>query len=347
MSKKLFRKHEFIIALIIIGLSLVIGLINSNFFSVANYFLLIRSATIMGVFAMGVLVVLISGGIDVSFTGIAIFAMYTTVDFLVKQGYEGGMLVPFLMSAGLGLILGLFNAILIGFFRLPTLIVTLGTLSLYRGAVLFFVGSDYYNTAELPVGIREYARATVLTVETASGNTSLHPAIFILVVIAVLVWFVLKYTMLGRSIYAMGGDREAAERFGFNIRSNQFMIYGFVGLVSGIGGMVVGALFRQANPFSIVGTELDVIAAAVLGGASIAGGRGSVIGTLLGVLLITMVNNSLVLMGIPSEWQKVVVGFLILVGTAIPILQKRAAERQMLAARQSNNVVQSGAAAGD
>ena len=145
----------------------------------------------------------------------------------------------------------------------------------------------------------------------------------------------------------MGGAREAAERAGFNIRSNQFIIYGFVGLVSGIGGMIVATLFRQANPFSIVGTELDVIAAAVLGGASIAGGRGTVIGTLIGVLLITIVNSSLVLLGIPSEWQKVVVGFLILVGTAIPILQSKAAERRMLAARQNHlldGAVKSGAA---
>ncbi len=338
MSKKFYGKHEFIIALIIIAISLMIGLINPNFFSVANFFSVVRSGTIMGIFAMGVLVVLISGGIDVSFSGIAIFAMYTTIDFLVKQDYQGDMLVPFIMSAAIGLGLGLVNAFFIGFFRLPTLIVTLGTLSLFRGAVLFFVGSDYYNTAELPPGIREYARATVFTLDTASGQTSLHPAIFILIVTALLVWFVLKYTMFGRSIYAMGGAREAAERFGFNIHLNQYIIYGFVGLVSGIGGMIVAALFRQANPFSIVGTELDVIAAAVLGGASIAGGRGTVVGTLLGVLLITIVNNSLVLLGIPSEWQKVVVGFFILVGTAIPILQSRAAQRRLLVARQNHEL---------
>ncbi len=336
MSKKLFSRHEFIIALIVIGLSLLIGLINPRFFSVANLFAVVRSATIMGIFAMGVLVVLISGGIDVSFTGIAVFAMYTTVDILVKQDYQGGMLLPLLMAAGIGLLLGLFNAFLIGKFKLPTLIVTLGTLSLYRGAVLFFVGSDYYNTAELPPAMRDYARANIFTLETTSGQTSLHPAIFILIAAALLVWFVLKYTTLGRSIYAMGGAREAAERAGFNIRFNQFVIYGFVGLVSGIGGMIVAALFRQANPFSIVGTELDVIAAAVLGGASIAGGRGTVIGTLIGVLLITIVNSSLVLLGIPSEWQKVVVGFLILVGTAIPILQLKAAERRRLAARKNH-----------
>jgi len=135
--------------------------------------------------------------------------------------------------------------------------------------------------------------------------------------------------MLGRSFYAMGGDRESAERAGFNILRTQLIIYGFAGLLSGIGGMIVGALFRQANPFSIVGTELDIIAAAVLGGASIAGGRGSVIGTLLGVVLITIAKNSLVLLGIPSEWQRVIVGFFILLGTAIPMVQSLVVQRRL------------------
>ncbi len=329
MFRQLFRKHEFFIAIILIVISLTIGLINPRFFSLANVFSLLRSATIMGIFSMGVLIVLISGGIDVSFTGIAIFSMYTTVSILVARDFQGSIFLPFIISGLLGLILGLINGVIIGVFKLPTLIVTLGTLSLYRGAMLFFVGSNYYNQAELPVAIKEFARASVFTVETSSGKTGLHPTFFILAFLGFIVWYVLKYTMLGRSFYAMGGDRESAERAGFNILRTQLIIYGFAGLLSGIGGMIVGALFRQANPFSIVGTELDIIAAAVLGGASIAGGRGSVIGTLLGVVLITIAKNSLVLLGIPSEWQRVIVGFFILLGTAIPMVQSLVVQRRL------------------
>ena len=329
MFRKLLRKHEFIIAILLIVVIISIGLVNPNFWSLANFFSLLRSATIMGIFSMGVLIVLISGGIDVSFTGIAIFSMYTTVTILVNNNYEGGLLLPFVISGIMGLFLGLINGLIIGVFKLSTLIVTLGTLSVYRGAMLFFVGSNYFNQAELPVAIKEYARASVFTVNTASGMTGLHPTFFILAFLALVVWYVLKYTMLGRSFYAMGGDRESAERAGFNILQTQLVIYGFVGLISGIGGMIVGSLFRQANPFSIVGTELDVIAAAVLGGASIAGGRGSVFGTLLGVVLITIANNSLVLLGIPSEWQRVVVGFFIILGTVIPIAQESLSKRRI------------------
>jgi len=331
MLRKLFSQHEMIILLIVIGLSVAIGLINPAFFTVGNAFQLARAATITGIFSMGVLIVLISGGIDVSFTGIAIFAMYTTVTILANNNYEGGMLLPFVMAAAMGLGLGLVNAFFIAVFRLPTLIVTLGTLSLFRGAMLFWVGSDYFNTIEMPPGMIAYARAQLFPYTMPNGGTtSLHPTIFILLVLAVLVWLVLRYTMLGRSIFAIGGDREAAERAGFNIMGTQVIIYAFVGLISGIGGMIVGALFRQANPFSIVGTELDVIAAAVLGGASLAGGRGSVIGTLLGVVLITIVNNSLVLMGVPSQWQRFVVGMLILLGTGLPLLRAKLAEWRRL-----------------
>lgn len=340
MFKKLIKKHEFIIAIILFALITFIGFVNPNFLSLANVFSLIRSATIMGIFSMGVLLVLISGGIDVSFTGIAIFSMYTTVTILVNQNYEGGLLLPFVMSGIMGLILGLINGFIIGVFKLPTMIVTLGTLSIYRGAMLFFVGSNYFNEAELPVAIKEFARASALTVNTASGKAGLHPTFFILIFLAIVVWYVLKYTMLGRSIFAMGGDRESAERAGFNVLHTQLIIYGFVGLISGIGGMVVGALFRQANPFSIVGTELDVIAAAVLGGASIAGGRGSVIGTLLGVALITIVKNSLVLLGVPSEWQKVVVGFFIILGTAIPLTQASLARKRLAKQRDGMQVAE-------
>lgn len=327
MLKKLTSRYEFIVALMLIGLSLLIGLINPNFFTVANAYQILRSATIMAIFAMGVLVVLISGGIDVSFTGIAIFAMYTTVSILVARNYEGGMLLPFVMAAAMGLVLGLLNAVFIALFKLPTFLVTLGTLSLFRGAMLFWVGSDYFNTAELPPGMIAYARAEIFVYTMPNGGTTgLHPTIFILLFLALLVWFVLRYTILGRGMYAIGGDREAASRAGFNLVRTQFIIYAFVGLISGIGGMIVGTLFRQANPFSIVGTELDVIAATVLGGASIAGGRGSVIGTLLGVLLITMVNNNLVLLGIPSEWQKLFVGSLIIIGTGLPLLRAKIGE---------------------
>src|SRR5579884_4076771 len=124
---------------------------------------------------------------------------------------------------------------------------------------------------------------------------------------------------------AARGRRQSA---GFPIRRIQLFIYSFVGVLSGIAGLTYGSLNRQANPFDIVGSELDVIAAVVLGGAQITGGRGSVVGTLLGVFLVVIMNNSLILAGIPSVWQKVVIGVIIIIGTGIPAFQQRRAERR-------------------
>ena len=115
----------------------------------------------------------------------------------------------------------------------------------------------------------------------------------------------------------MGGNTEAAQRSGFNVTRLRFLIYGLVGALSGIAGIIHAATLRNANPFDLVGTELTVIAAVVLGGAHITGGRGTVTGTVLGVLLIVVMNNSLILLGIPSYYQRVVIGLIIIVSTAV------------------------------
>jgi simple sugar transport system permease protein len=332
--RSLLRKNETLVALTILVLALVIGIINPVFFTVGNLFDLLRSATVMGIFAMGVLIVIISGGIDVSFTAIAIFAMYSTVRILTAYMPDAPIWLAFAISAVIGLGLGLVNAFFISRFKLPTLIVTLATLSMYRGLLLFAIGNKIIR--DIPPSMTEFSRATLVEVPMASGGVSkLHPAIFLTLAAAILVFLLLRYTMLGRGIYALGGAREAAERAGFNIGRIQYFIYGFVGLLSGIAGMTYGALNRQANPQDIVGTELDVIAAVVLGGATLTGGRGSVIGALLGVALVTIMNNSLVLVGVPSEWRRVVTGLIILVGTGIPALQaQRNARRIGLAGNQ-------------
>lgn len=323
LLRALLLRQEFIIGLTIILLCILIGLINPAFFSLPNIFRILRSTIILSMFALVAMIVIVSGGIDVSFPAIAAFSMYVTVVFIRDHGIDN-LLLSFGLAALIGLGLGLFNAIFIALFRLPTLIVTLGTLSLFRGILLFFVGSQRIRLAEVSPALSELSRANLFTIENPGGGVAnLHFAFLFVVVLAVIVWLLLRFTMLGRAIYAIGGDREAAERVGFNIRRTQFFIYGFVGLVAGITGLVFAALSREADPFSIVGIELDVIAAVVLGGASIMGGRGTVLGTLLGVLLITLISSSLVLIGISSDWQRFVVGLLIIAGTSIPVLQAR------------------------
>jgi simple sugar transport system permease protein len=238
------------------------------------------------------------------------------------------MWVAFIISGAIGLGLGFINAFFISRFNLPTLIVTLGTLSMFHGFVLFAIGNGIIRS--MPPSFTAFARTTLIEVPLANGGVSrLHPGIFLTVVAVLLTWLLLDYTMLGRGVYALGGAREAAERAGFNIPRIQYFIYGTVGLLSGIAGVTYAALGRQANPQDIVGSELNVIAAVVLGGATLTGGRGTVLGTVLGVALVVIMNNSLILLGIPSTWQRVVLGIIIIIGTGVPALQAQRAQRRV------------------
>ena len=326
MWKKLLSKNEFIVALTIVALSAVIGAVNPVFLTIGNLFDLVRNGIVMGNFALGALIVIVSGGIDVSFTAIAAFSMFVTAKLLVPYDFQGTILLPFAISAAIGLSLGLINAVFISFFKLDTLIVTLGTQSMYRGFMLAFIGA--MEITNLPPAMIRFSRFFLVEVTQNRATYGLHFGIIILAVAAILVWLLLRKTMLGRGIYALGGDRVAAERAGFNIRALQFFIYGFVGFLAGVGGIIHSSLVRTARPFDLVGTELNVIAAVVLGGARITGGHGSVIGTLLGVVLVVIMNNSLILLGISSFWQQVVLGILILIGTGFPAFQaKRRAKR--------------------
>ncbi|MEM7130797.1 MAG: ABC transporter permease [Chloroflexota bacterium] len=312
---------ETLVALTIVGLCLLIGFLNPVFFTVGNLFDLLRSTTVIGIFALGVLMVIVSGGIDVSFTAVAVFSLYSTVKILLAVAPNAPIWLAFLIAAIIGLGLGLINAFFIARFKLPTLIVTLGTLSMFHGFLLFAIGNQIIR--DIPPSMTAFARTSLITVPLERGVANLHPAIFIMFALAIVVWLLLDYTMLGRGVYALGGAREAAERAGFNVVRIEYFIYGFVGLLSGLAGMMFGALNRQANPQDIVGSELNVIAAVVLGGAQLTGGRGTVVGTLLGVALVVIMNNSLILIGVPSVWQRVVIGAIILIGTGIPAIQAR------------------------
>ncbi len=314
--RRLLRRQELWLALLLLVLGMGIGLANPAFVSLANLFDLCQSSTVMGLFALGVLVVLISGGIDVSFAAIGAFSMYVTSKVLLALDFQGSAAPAFLLAGVIGLSLGLFNALFIAFFRLPTLIVTLGSASLFRGFLLAFIGTTIVNN--LPEGMIRFSKRTLWERTLPDGTAVGLPSSFLLLVLAaLLVSFLLRRTMLGRGIYALGGNPVAAERAGFRIRRQQLFIYGLVGVLSGVAGLVHACMMRNANPFDLVGMELNVIAAVVLGGASITGGRGTVLGTVLGVLLIVTINNSLILLNIPSYWQKVVTGLVILVSTGI------------------------------
>jgi simple sugar transport system permease protein len=319
--------NEGVLALVLLGLIVVMSIANPSFFTLNTGFSILRSAIVPVVLALGVLIVVITGGIDVSFAAIAIFAGYSTVTFCLQMGFDPGLLGIFAIAIGVGAALGFVNGIVIARFNLPTLIVTLGTQGVFFGAMYTFVGASYY--AELPDSMAALATSNLLDIETSAGRAYLHVLVLPVVLLCLLVAWALKRTMFGRSLYAMGGDNEAARRAGFRVKSTHVSVYVLVGALAAIAGVIHIVLSRSANPRDLVGGELDIIAAVVLGGASIFGGRGSVIGTVLGVLLVQVMKNSLLLAGVPSAWLRTAIGVLLVLGVGIQAVAARRESKRL------------------
>ncbi len=317
-----FPRHEGIVLVTVILLAIVVGTINPGFFSFYNVFSLLKNSTVVGLFAIGFFLVLVVGGLDVSFTSIGVVAMYGTVKLALAFYPDAPLVILLVVTALIGATLGLINGLLVTRLRAPSLIVTLGTMSLYRGFLLYFIGTNWIR--QVPSAMIEFNRFNILVMTAQNGaQVGLHISVAIFLAVVAIVFLVLRYTTLGRSLYAVGGNPVAARRMGINVEAVETLAYCMAGTLAGIAGFLSAVMLRLANPQTLTGSELDVIAAAVLGGAAITGGKGSVIGVFLGVLLIVITNDSLIVLGIPAAWQKVAIGLLLLVAIGMPLLGAR------------------------
>lgn len=314
-------RSEVLTALLIVLVCLSIGAINPEFYQLSTVFDLLRSCTVIGLFALGVLIVLAAGGIDVSFNAIAAFTMYAITKITLQMWPAAPFAFIVLVGVATGALLGSLNGLLVYKLKVPSLIVTIATQYIFRGVLLAFVGTAFFM--DIPQSMDDFGKMTLMHHVTESGSTTAIPATFvILVVMAGVTGWLLNRTLIGRAIYAVGGSLSIAERLGYNLRVVQIFVFAYAGLLAGMAGILHVSSTRLANPFDLVGTELDVIAAVVLGGARVTGGTGSVTGTLLGVVLVTLINNVLILAGIPSTWQKVIIGSFILIAGAIAAINR-------------------------
>ncbi|HKT92426.1 MAG TPA: ABC transporter permease [Paraburkholderia sp.] len=319
---KLARNPEWFTATLIVITCVIVASINPRFFQWATLFDLLHSATTTSLFALGTLVVLASGGIDVSFTAIGALTMYSITKAVFAWWPDAPFALILLTGAVGGIVLGVINGMLVHRLQAPSLIVTIGTQYLYRGLLLTFVGTTFFMN--IPHSMDHFGRIPLIAYKTADGLNAVLPVSAVaLVAGALLTWWLLNRTMMGRGVYAMGGSTAIAERLGFNLRAIRLFVFGYTGFLAGVAGILHVANNRLANPFDLVGSELDVIAAVILGGARITGGSGTVVGTLLGVALVTLINNVLILVGVPSTWQKVIVGAFILVAGTLFALRRR------------------------
>lgn len=320
MLKKIIESTEFVTFTIIVLLSLIIGSVNPAFYSWGMLFDILRASVVFSIMAFGLLPVIISGGVDISFVAISAMTSYATHMYLLSIGYDGGILLYFVIACTLGVLAGLINGLLVTRFNLLVFNVSLAMYTMWYGFVRFFIGSQ--RNHHLPAGSADFSSRFLVVVENPFvGVTGLHVTVLFVLGIGIAIALLLKYTTLGRGIYAMGGSRDVAIRSGFNINNLTIFVLMLMGGIAAFAGVTFNLLSRYFDPTIFLGQELDVIAGIILGGASLSGGRGSIIGSFMGVIVIQLIHRALILTGIPVEWQDLVVGILLVFFISFPFLR--------------------------
>ncbi|MDR2552100.1 MAG: ABC transporter permease [Treponema sp.] len=319
--------RELPILLVLAGISIVITVANPAFATLENFLDLLKGNLTLAIMTLGMLMVILTGGIDVSVASIITAVTVITGYSLIH--ISSNLLVALLIACLSGTALGFINGCFISRLKIPPIVTTLGTMSIIMGIVLYKTNGNWITG--IPDDFISFGRITLFNFTLKSGRVIGFPiqGLFLLPALG-LTWFILKRTVIGRGIYAIGGNLESAERMGFKANRILTFVYSYEGFLIGLAAVSHTSIMRQVDPNAFLGFEMQVIAAVVLGGASTLGGTGSVLGTLLGVAIFCVINNGLILMKIPTFWQKIVVGLIIIGSIAIDMAQKQRAERKQI-----------------
>ena len=289
------------------ALFVVFSALSGNFYQPANVIDIMLQSSINAVIAVGMTLVIITKGIDLSvgsIVGVSSMVAASLLPYGVTVGIAGGLLV--------GLVCGLVNGILIARLKLPDFIVTLGTMSIFRGAALIYTdGKPIY-------GIDKTFRQIF-----AGEFLGLPTPVLIALIIALLAYLTIRFTSLGEQIVAVGGNEEAARLSGIDVDRIKIAVYAASGLLSSLAGFILVARIGAAEPIGGNGFELQAIGAAVIGGASLFGGEGNPLGTLIGALTLGAMRNGLTLLNVPSFWQFVATGIVVILAVLVDQLMRK------------------------
>ena len=293
-----------VIALII--LMAVITIINSNFLTANNLLNLLLQVTSNALIAFGMIFVILTGGIDLSVGSILALSSALTAGLL---GSGMPVTLAILISLILGCILGMMNGLLISYGKLAPFIVTLATMTIFRGATLV-----YTNGNPITKGLSD----TFLFQFLGQGYIVGIPfPVIIMFIVFIVLYVLLHKTAFGKSVYAIGGNEKAAYISGVKLNKVKIIIYSISGIMASISGLIITSRLSSAQPTAGASYEMDAIAAVVLGGTSLSGGKGRILGTLIGALIIGVLNNGLNIIGVSAFWQQVVKGVVILIAVLI------------------------------
>jgi simple sugar transport system permease protein len=312
------RSHEARLLVVAVALAVFLSLATPGFLTLQNAVDLLTSYAFSGMLAAGLLVVLVAGGIDISFTATASVAQYAAMS--AANAADIGWAGVVAIAAAIGVALGLANAVLVATLRVSSIIVTIATLNVIYGLLMFATrGNTIYALPDW------FVNGASWVVYTAPDQTqyAVNLQMIGLVAMFAATWLLLNRTNIGRRIYALGGNADAAARIGFDVFRLNLLVYGYMGLVAGLASLVQAQNAQSVAPSALVGRELDVLAAVVLGGASLTGGAGTVLGTVLGLAVLAFMQNGLVMLGVSSYWSEFFTGLVILAAVSALALETR------------------------
>lgn len=283
------------------------GIISDTFFEIGNINNILRQISVNAIISIGMTMVILTGGIDLSVG--PVMALSST--FMAGAMIAGvNPVIAIIIGLLTGLLFGLINGVLISYGKQPAFIVTLAMMEIARGIALLYTGG--YPLSGLPKSFGFLGKGSVLGIQTP---------VLLMIVLYIIAYFILNKFVFGRYIYSIGGNEEASRLSGIKVKKYKLMVYVFSGLTAAASSIILTSRLMSGQPNSGSGFELDSIAAVVLGGTDMSGGRGHILGTLLGALMLGVLNNGLNLMGVSPYMQRVVKGIIII--AAIFLSSKR------------------------
>ncbi|MHA9737722.1 ABC transporter permease [Robinsoniella peoriensis] len=306
-GKDLFNKYGILLVFLILFVLLTV--ITNTFFTSRNLINVLKQVSINGIISVGMMCVLLTGGIDLSVGSIVALSGIVATTFAHPEEYL--VIVPIILGVLAGAVCGVVNGTLVAFLNLPAFIATLGMLSVASGvALVLSKGRPISNLSEQ---FRYIGGGSIL---------GLPILIYILAAVFLIGYLILSWTKFGRYLYAIGGNEEAAKASGLSVARIKLFVYMISGICAGLAGTVLASRINAGQPNSGEGYELDAIAAVVIGGTSLNGGIGKISGTILGVLIVGVINNGMDLLNISSYYQKIVKGSIIVLAVLLDRITK-------------------------
>ncbi|MBQ1312345.1 MAG: ABC transporter permease [Blautia sp.] len=324
LFKRITGSREFLLAIIVVVMFAIVSFVSPSFFTFKSVTDMLKNNAVAMVMALGMLCVMLVGGIDISITStLALSGM--AVGMLLKYNFIHNTFLCFVIAIVIGTVCGFLVGLVISRAAVPPIIATMGFMYIFRAlGYLISNGGEWAGAAALG-NFKNFATTKLL---------GMSLVIWVIIVCYVFFFFFMKWTRTGRKIYAVGSNAEAAEVSGINVKNIKLLVHTIMGLLAGLAGALQVSVYASAMPDMQQGGEMDVIAACVIGGVSMSGGRGTVIGTLFGAIIMAMIPKALPLLRIDALWQNMIKGVLILVVVVVNVVLQRIADRNALKGRE-------------